>query len=96
MGQYRLSRKAAEDLAGIYLYSYQHFCELQADQYIQALEEKLHELAENPSIAMAVDDIRRGYRRALIQKHAIYFRSNPDGIFVVRILHQQMKTSLHI
>lgn len=96
MAEYRLTEKAAEDLNSIYIYTFQKFGELKADSYLMGLNEKLTELANNPELAVAVDDIREGYRKALYQMHAVYFLKQNSSILVVRVLHQQMKPSLHI
>ena len=90
-----MSRKAADDLSSIYHYTFQQFGELQADTYLQGLEEKFFELSESSALAFTVDDIRPGYQRALFQKHAIYFKEEKGYIFIVRVLHQQMKATLH-
>jgi len=92
---YRLTRKAADDLISIYNYTFHQHGELQADTYLHGIEEKLNELANSPSIAVNADGIRPGYKRVLFQKHVIYFKEERDGILIVRILHQQMKATLH-
>ncbi len=96
MSQYRLTKKAVDDLLSIYNYTFHQFGELQADTYLRGIEEKILELAELPALAFAVDDIRPGFRRALFQKHAIYFKEEKKSILIVRILHQQMRATLHL
>jgi toxin ParE1/3/4 len=97
MSGYSLSQRADRGSGGdLYRYTYRRFGEAQADSYLLGLEEKLLELAENPSLALSVDDIRPGYRKALYQKHAVYFQVAGNGIFVVRVLHQQMYALLHL
>src|SRR5688500_5260666 len=96
MSGYFLSQRAVEDLETIYRYTYRRFGETQADSYLLGLEETLRELAQTPSLAVSVDDVRPGYRKALYQKHAVYFRVEENGIFVARVLHQQMYALLHL
>ena len=47
-------------------------------------------------MAQMVNEISTGYRRYLFQQHAIYFVEKDFGIYVVRVLHQQMRVELHI
>jgi toxin ParE1/3/4 len=93
---YRLSNKAAADLRGIAKYTTQEFGQAQAKAYLTGLDEAVAQLALQPSMAQKACELRTGYRRYLFQKHAIYFQETGYGIYVVRVLHQQMKLSLHI
>jgi len=93
---YTLSNKAEKDLRNIYQYTRQTFGKDQAAAYLLGLEECIIETAVNPSIAQKIDDIRPQYKRYLYQHHAIYFLERHSDIFIVRVLHQQMKASLHL
>lgn len=94
--RYKLSNKAEQDLRLIYRYTQLKFSSLQADTYLTGLDETLELIATSPAIAQKVDDIRTGYQRYLYQEHAIYFIKNSKHIYVVRVLHQQMKVQLHL
>lgn len=96
MKSYRLSDKAVIDLRNISRYTNIEFGQAQAKAYLTALKETTLQLAEQPQMAQVVNDIRPGYRRYLFQKHAIYFIEKDYGIYVVRILHQQMRVELHL
>jgi toxin ParE1/3/4 len=93
---YRLSQKADQDLQGIFRYTTTEHSIEQATAYLTSLEECLLLLAENPGLAQSVDEIREGYRRYLHQSHANYFVIRDHYIFVVRVLHQQMKARIHL
>lgn len=93
---YILSNKAEEDLRGIFRYSKLNFGEAQAVAYLTGLEECLNDIAKNPAMAQNIDDIRPNYKRYLYQEHAVYFVEKKSFIYVVRVLHQQMKASLHL
>ncbi len=93
---YRLSDKAVVDLRNISRYTIIEFGPAQAKAYLTALKEAIISLAEQPHMAQMVNEIRTGYRRYLFQKHAIYFVEKDFGIYVVRVLHQQMRLELHI
>jgi len=93
---YILSNKAEEDLRGIFRYSKLNFGEGQAVAYLTGLEECLNDIAENTAMAQKIDDLRPNYKRYLYQEHAVYFVEKKSFIYVVRVLHQQMKASLHL
>ena len=73
-----------------------NFGQLQAEAYLSGLDETLVQVSNTPTLAQKVDDIRKGYRRYLYQEHAVYFIEKKSFIYVVRVLHQQMKASLHL
>ncbi len=95
MKSYRLSDKAVIDLRNICRYTNIEFGPAQAKVYLTALKETVLQLAEQPQMAQMVSEIRAGFRRYLFQKHAIYFVEKDYGIYVVRVLHQQMRVELH-
>ena len=96
MKYYRLSQKADQDLQGIFRYTTAEHSIEQAAAYLTSLEECLLLLSEKPGLAQSVDEIRKGYRRYLHRQHAIYFVIRDDYILVIRVLHQQMKTTIHL
>ncbi len=61
MSSYRLTHKAAEDLASIYTFSFERFGESKADAYLMALEERFILLAQNPALGQRIDFIRSGF-----------------------------------
>jgi toxin ParE1/3/4 len=93
---YGLSNKAEQDLRNIYRHTDTTFGQLQAEAYLCGLEETLIQISSTPTLAQKVDDIRKGYRRYLYREHAVYFTKKKSAIYVVRVLHQKMKASLHI
>lgn len=96
MKTYQLSNKAAEDLQQIASYTKAKFGDLQAKAYLTGITEIVVQLVETPALAHKITYIRQEYRRYLFQKHAIYFKETEYGIYIMRILHQQMNISLHL
>ncbi|MCP4986070.1 MAG: type II toxin-antitoxin system RelE/ParE family toxin [Colwellia sp.] len=96
MTKYTLSKKASEDLANIFQYTYKNFNISQAESYLSELEECFIMLSKEPALAHRVEDIRKDYFRYLYRKHAVYFKARKDDIFIIRVLHQQMKYELHL
>ncbi len=62
----------------------------QAVRYIQGLQSCFKVLAENSGMGRPCDAISSGLRRHEVGKHVVFYRLQPDGIRVVRVLHQQM------
>ena len=96
MSKYTLSNKAQSDLERIFQYTDIEFGQSQAENYLLGIHETLESLADEPNLAQDVSDIRQGYSRYIFRKHYIFFKRRKKDIFVVRILHQQMKVQLHL
>jgi toxin ParE1/3/4 len=84
----RLRPAAREDLFGIYTYSAELWGIEKAENYILGLNEIFMQITEEPYLGTKCDTIRRGYRRRLFGRHAIYYKITADFIDIVRILHQ--------
>lgn len=96
MNKYTLSNKAEEVISGIYNYSANIHGVTQAEAYLVALHEALVILAENPSIGTSAEDIRKTYFQLPVHRRMVFYKKVDDGIFVIRVLHQQMKYSIHL
>ncbi|MBF0269322.1 MAG: type II toxin-antitoxin system RelE/ParE family toxin [Alphaproteobacteria bacterium] len=96
MGEYVLSNKAADDLDGIYVYSFQAFGEVQADAYFNSLSDCLQSLADNPSLGHAVPDLHEGLHCHHHARHLVFYLTELGGVFIVRILHDAMDAKRHI
>ena len=90
MARVRFSRLSETDLLEIALYTLRTWGEAQTDRYLCKLEECCHLLADNPALGRPCDEIRPGLRRMLEEKHVVFYRDEPGGILVCRILHQRM------
>lgn len=53
-------------------------------------------LAGSPNAGTSAEDIRKNYMKFPVHKHMVFYKKASDGIFVVRVLHQHMKYTLHI
>ena len=62
----------------------------QTDKYLSKLEEGFNLLSENPFIGRTCDSIRPGLRRFEIGSHVVFYLPEDEGVFVVRVLHDQM------
>jgi toxin ParE1/3/4 len=95
MAAFRFSRRAEADLLGIGRYTLRKWGKAQTSRYLSELEASCQTLAENPALGRACDDIRPGLRRLEHGKHVIFYRQEPAGILVSRILHQSMLPGRH-
>jgi len=89
MGSYKLTRKADDDLAGLYLYGLTSFGLQPASRYYDSLETRLQDIADDP-LRFPPTDYREGYRRSVHAPYAIYYRIiDPQTVEIVRILRGQ-------
>jgi len=96
MATFELSQAADDDLDEIYIYSYREFGEAKADAYLHSLEKCFEQLAEFPGLGRPIEHIRAGYFCFPHASHTIFFVKSPDGIRVVRVLHQRMDPERHL
>jgi toxin ParE1/3/4 len=86
----RFSRRAERDLLGIGEYTLRTWGEQQAARYINELEKCCQILADNPALGRRCDEVRPGLRRLERGKHVVFYRQEPSGVLISRILHQRM------
>lgn len=96
LAEYRLSPEAQRDLESIWIYTLKEWNLEQANRYIDDFTGAFAELASNPNIGTPCDQIRKGYRRRRIGRHAIYFQPTDYGIAVIRILHDRMQSTRYL
>ena len=89
MANYRLSEDAKADLNRIYQRGVREFGEVLADKYYDAFFDRFEQLAKQPQLYQAVDDIREGYRRSVCGVDSIYYRIVDDTVEIMCILGQQ-------
>lgn len=90
MSVIRFSRKAKNDLLGIGEYTLHTWGRAQATDYLHHLEKICAALANNPEMGSKCDEVRPGLRRHKHGKHVVFYRPEPNGILILRILHQRM------
>ena len=90
---YIISQKATEDLEEIWLHTYFHWSEKQADKYYNILIENIELVAQNINIGRNVDYIKMGDRCLPVEQHLIFYTITTENIVkIIRILHQKMDT----
>lgn len=96
MVQYIFTDKAEVDLENIVDYTNKNWGELQANKYIDELEEISQTLAENPEIGAKRDLIYEGLRSFPYKSHIIYYTKVQQGIAIIRVLHSNMDSANHL
>jgi toxin ParE1/3/4 len=69
----RITVLAGQDLDDLYTEGFTTWGETQADAYYDGLLARFDQICEHPLMYPAVDHIRKGYRRAVYNRHAIYY-----------------------
>lgn len=91
MAKLELTKKAVEDLADIWNYTYENWSERQADKYYQLLVESFKEIADNPLIGKNYSEIAERLRGFKVGRHIVFFREMKiQKVEIIRILHEQI------
>ena len=96
MAELRLTPAALRDLEGIWRYTAQQWGDSQAARYLDLLNDAFLAIAQSPRSAPGCEHIRAGYRRQLVEHHAVYFRLEAGTVIVVRVLHERMDAQRHL
>ena len=96
MPSYVFTEKAERDLEKIIDYTVEHWGNLQAIQYINALEEAAQMLADNPDIGIERDELSAGLLSFPYQRHILYYFKTIYGVSIIRVLHVSMDSRKHI
>ena len=82
MARFRLTRRAESDLMEIASYTLERWGEDQTIRYIDDLEACCQQLADNPGLGRACDDIRPELRRMEHGRHDVFYRQEEGGMLV--------------
>jgi toxin ParE1/3/4 len=91
MAKYKLTNKAVEDLSNIWEYTFEVWSEQQADKYYSELISICQEIAENPNLGKAYEEISKQLFGIKANRHIIFYRTlNENYVEITRILHERM------
>jgi toxin ParE1/3/4 len=97
MPSYRKTRRADEDLQEIYRYTRRMWGRDQAVRYLHGLEQRFAELADNPLVGIAREDLQPpGLRSVIHGSHVIFYQPQPDGVLIIRVLHGRQDVRAHL
>ena len=95
MVDFKLSKKADEDLANLYEYGIVNFGVEHAASYFLELNNKFQFIIENTELGKPADELFRGLRRMAFKSHVIFYLEQEDHILIVRVLRQEMDFYRH-
>lgn len=92
MANFKVSEQANNDLYEIALYTEDTWGRAQRRQYLEEINRRFHQLAENPHFPTSKDisHIKQGCYASPINQHLIIYRKFSYGIRIVRVLGQIM------
>lgn len=94
--EYRLSPKAQDDMASVWLYTLSQWGYEQTGKYIDDLAIAFELLTSKPRLGKRCENIRTGYRKHPTLRHVIYYREADYGIEIIRVLHDHQLASRHL
>ena len=90
MTRLRISHKAEADLASIARYGIEPFGIARSVSYRDRIIDRLRAITQNPERYPRADHIRPGNRRSVFGMRSIYYKTDKDVVYVVRILSRQV------
>jgi toxin ParE1/3/4 len=91
----RYAALAEDDLHQIAAYTVRKWGGAQASRYVGTIESTCEMLAETPELGRPCESIAPGLWRFPQARHVVFYRAKPDGIRVVRVLHQRQLAEAH-
>ena len=93
MAKYILTKKAVDDLSGIWEYTSNKWSEYQADKYYEMLIDSFLKIADYPETGKSYKSLITGIYGFKTGKHIIFYRKSElenVQIEIIRILHEAM------
>ncbi len=85
---YKLSRRAKQDVREIYAYTLNTHGIAQADAYLMSIYDGFHRLSDAPEIGRIYRTVKEEeFRKLLFNYHNVYYQITNTGLEIRRILH---------
>lgn len=90
--KHRISAEAHNDLQNIWLYTNENWSAEQANRYFNLIMDEIEFICESPHSGKNYEAIRKGYFKARVKSHFIFYKINQvrEEIEIIRVLHQRM------
>jgi plasmid stabilization system protein ParE len=88
MPDYRLTFAAEMDLVDILEYGEAHFGTRAAIEFYEGLLRVFPKIVSNPVQFTRIDEVRKGYRKAIYQTYSIYFIERENFIEITRVVRK--------
>lgn len=89
MKQYRLSKRAENDLLNIFIYGIERFGLIQAEKYNSELDNCFGLISQNPQMGRSTNKIIKSLRRHEHKSHVIFYEEHNFGILILTIIHEK-------
>jgi toxin ParE1/3/4 len=88
----KVSRAAADDLEGIWLYTLEHWSVEQADRYVSLILDAFELILRDPLGGKDCGHVRDGYLGMKAGSHLVFYKLNEveRTIEIIRVLHSRM------
>lgn len=87
LAEFRISRRARNDLLDIYEFTDAKFGRYQAEAYHAGFERTFGLIAEFPRIGASADELVPGHRRFRFQSHYIFYTEEADFVLIRALIH---------
>ena len=88
-----MRRKAANDIRNIAIYTEMTWGREQRKKYTHGLRVCVDDIVAKPALGISRDEIHPGLRSILYGEHITFFLPTPEGVAIIRVLHQTMNVS---
>jgi toxin ParE1/3/4 len=89
VSEYRLTKRADNDLLEIFIYGIEQFGEAQAERYQHQMIDCFRLLASNPRVGRMAETIGNGVRRHEHGRHVVLYEDAPYGVLILALVHAQ-------
>ncbi len=96
MGVYKISKKAASDLAKTYEYGIMTFGLHQAQFYLHTLHNHFQALADSIYLGRDASEFAPDLKRFSYKSHLIFYLYTDTGILIIRVLSHHMDFGRHL
>ncbi|MDA3902458.1 MAG: type II toxin-antitoxin system RelE/ParE family toxin [Desulfuromusa sp.] len=97
MASLTLTEAAKGDLKNIARFTQSRWNREQRNNYLKILDSNFCQLANNPAMGMACNEIKAGYYKFPAESHMIFYRKRADQkIEIVRVLHKSMDVEIQL
>ena len=96
MAEVRFSKAAEADLVDIDEFSVTNFGSDIGEAYMHGFDESFERLGDFPLAGPAVTGVGTGTRCLIHRSHRIFYRTDGDDVFVLRVLHHAQDARKHL
>ncbi|MEO1434150.1 MAG: type II toxin-antitoxin system RelE/ParE family toxin [Bacteroidota bacterium] len=91
---FSMTKLAVKDLEDIWHFTAENWSIVQVDRYYQSLITEIRFLANNPGLGKSYADLLKNCFGFAVGSHIVFYKKcDPEGILIVRIIHQRMDLS---